>query len=50
VLEKKTESEGGAAEATPDYHGHRARLRARFREAGAEACLTTSFSNYCCFA
>ena len=27
----------GLAEATPHYHGHRERLRERFREAGAEA-------------
>ncbi len=27
----------GLSEATPHYHGHRERLRARFREAGAEA-------------
>src|SRR5665647_1124345 len=28
---------GGLAEAVPHYHGHRERLRARFREAGADA-------------
>src|SRR5437868_15456602 len=27
----------GLAEAPPHYHGHRERLRARFRESGAEA-------------
>src|SRR6478672_11242013 len=27
----------GLAEAPPHYHGHRERLRARFREAGADA-------------
>ena len=27
----------GLSEASPHYHGHRERLRARFREAGAEA-------------
>src|SRR6266850_4095656 len=27
----------GLAEAPPHFHGHRERLRARFREAGAEA-------------
>src|SRR5436189_1059895 len=27
----------GLAEAPPHYHGHRERLRSRFREAGAEA-------------
>jgi DNA repair protein RadC len=37
MLEKKPESESGAAEGAPHYHGHRERLRARFREAGAEA-------------
>jgi DNA repair protein RadC len=37
MLEKKPESEAGAAEAAPHYHGHRERLRARFREAGADA-------------
>jgi DNA repair protein RadC len=30
-------SEPGLAEAPPHYHGHRERLRARFREAGSEA-------------
>jgi DNA repair protein RadC len=35
MLEQK--SERGPAEATPHYHGHRERLRARFREAGTEA-------------
>jgi DNA repair protein RadC len=28
---------GGLAESAPHYHGHRERLRARFREAGADA-------------
>jgi DNA repair protein RadC len=37
MLEKKPEGEGGDAEATPHYHGHRERLRKRFREAGADA-------------
>jgi DNA repair protein RadC len=37
MLEKKSESEDGFAEATPHYYGHRERLRKRFREAGAEA-------------
>jgi DNA repair protein RadC len=37
MLQKKPESEPGLAEAAPHYHGHRERLRARFREAGAEA-------------
>ena len=37
ILEKKRESEGGLAEAAPHYHGHRERLRGRFREAGANA-------------
>ncbi len=35
--EKKRLSEEGLAEAPPHYHGHRERLRDRFREAGAEA-------------
>jgi hypothetical protein len=35
--EKKPDSEAGTAEAAPHYHGHRERLRASFREAGAEA-------------
>ena len=36
---KRDTSEGkaGLAEASPHYHGHRERLRARFREAGPEA-------------
>jgi DNA repair protein RadC len=37
ILEKKRESEVGLAEAAPHYHGHRERLRGRFREAGADA-------------
>ena len=37
MLEKKRESERGLAEAPPHYHGHRERLRERFREAGADA-------------
>ena len=37
MLEKKREREPGLAEATPHYHGHRERLRQRFREAGADA-------------
>jgi DNA repair protein RadC len=37
ILEKKRESDGGLAEAAPHYHGHRERLRGRFREAGADA-------------
>jgi DNA repair protein RadC len=32
-----SEKTAGLAEATPHYHGHRERLRARFREAGADA-------------
>ena len=32
-----SEREIGLSEAAPHYHGHRERLRARFREAGAEA-------------
>jgi len=35
--ETKSERKSGLSEATPHYHGHRERLRARFREAGAEA-------------
>jgi DNA repair protein RadC len=37
MLEKKRDSKAGLAEATPHYHGHRERLRQRFREAGAGA-------------
>jgi DNA repair protein RadC len=37
MLDKKPEDAGEFAEATPHYHGHRERLRARFREAGADA-------------
>jgi DNA repair protein RadC len=37
MLEKKRENERGLAEARPHYHGHRERLRERFREAGADA-------------
>jgi DNA repair protein RadC len=37
MLEKKRASGQGLAEAAPHYYGHRERLRARFREAGADA-------------
>ena len=37
ILEKKRESDGGLADAAPHYHGHRERLRGRFRDAGADA-------------
>jgi DNA repair protein RadC len=35
--EKSNASDGGAAAPAPHYHGHRERLRGRFREAGPEA-------------
>ena len=35
--EKKRDGERGLAEAPPHYHGHRERLRERFREAGLDA-------------
>ena len=35
--QKQAQRKAGLAEAPPHYHGHRERLRARFREAGAEA-------------
>jgi DNA repair protein RadC len=35
--DRKGDSDRGAAEAAPHYHGHRERLRQRFREAGSEA-------------
>jgi len=34
---RKSDTKPGLAEASPHYHGHRVRLRARFREAGADA-------------
>ncbi len=37
MLDKKRAHNSGLAEAPPHYHGHRERLRERFREAGAEA-------------
>jgi DNA repair protein RadC len=37
MLEKKRANEQGLAEAMPHYHGHRERLRGRFREAGPDA-------------
>jgi DNA repair protein RadC len=37
MLEKKRDSKSGLAEATPHYHGHRERLRDRFRQAGTDA-------------
>jgi DNA repair protein RadC len=37
MLEKKREGADNTSEAAPHYHGHRQRLRARFREAGPDA-------------
>jgi DNA repair protein RadC len=37
MLDKKHADAEGLAEAAPHYHGHRERLRARFRQAGADA-------------
>jgi DNA repair protein RadC len=37
MSEKKSESDRGFADAAPHYHGHRERLRDRFREAGPDA-------------
>src|SRR5271154_4167533 len=37
MSDKKTESDRGVADAAPHYHGHRQRLRDRFREAGTDA-------------
>ena len=33
----KNELQAGLSEGVPHYHGHRERLRSRFRDAGAEA-------------
>jgi DNA repair protein RadC len=33
----KVAGDAGLSESAPHYHGHRERLRSRFREAGAEA-------------
>ncbi len=37
MSDKKGESDRGPADASPHYHGHRERLRGRFREAGQDA-------------
>ncbi len=37
ILDDKRDDDGELAEAAPHYHGHRERLRGRFRDAGAEA-------------
>ena len=37
ILENKRKGDGGLTEAAPHYHGHRERLRGRFRDAGADA-------------
>ena len=50
MLEKKRESGRSAVEAPPHYHGHRERLRERFREAGDEALSDYGSWNWCCFA
>src|SRR5690349_10156003 len=36
-LNKTKDNDGGLADAAPHYHGHRERLRGRFRDAGADA-------------
>jgi hypothetical protein len=36
-LQKKRDGDGGLAETAPHYHGHRERLRGRFRDAGPDA-------------
>jgi len=40
ILEKKRESDGGLADAAPHYHGHRERLRGRFRDMPLYASAT----------
>jgi DNA repair protein RadC len=37
AVKRDRQRKAGLAEASPHYHGHRERLRARFREAGTEA-------------
>jgi DNA repair protein RadC len=37
MAENRSGREAGVAEAPPHYHGHRERLRERFREAGSDA-------------
>jgi len=37
MAESRSSREPGVAEAPPHYHGHRERLRSRFREAGSDA-------------
>src|ERR1700730_7949051 len=37
MAENRSGRESGLAEAVPHYHGHRERLRERFREAGSDA-------------
>src|SRR5258708_38351348 len=37
MVENRSGREPGVAEAPPHYHGHRERLRERFREAGSDA-------------
>src|SRR5712675_3503808 len=37
MVENRSSREPGVAEAPPHYHGHRERLRERFREAGSDA-------------
>src|SRR5436190_23403886 len=34
---RRDKGDGGLAEAAPHYHGHRERLRGRFRDAGPDA-------------
>jgi DNA repair protein RadC len=37
----RSQRKAGLSEAPPHYHGHRERLRARFREADSEAALVS---------
>lgn len=50
MQEKKNEREAGLAEDSPHYFGHRARLRERFREAGADALSDYDCWKRCCSA
>jgi len=46
----KTQAPSEPEDTAPHYHGHRERLRQRFRDAGSEAVTDYECSSLCCFA
>ncbi len=47
---RRSKGRASSSAAAPHYHGHRERLRARFREAGTEAVTDYELLELCCSA